>query len=92
MESNLTKRRHFIPYPTNRVVGTVADADQAQAAINALLQAGFEGADIDILHGDEDMRRLDPTGAEHGFLAQFQRTVLRTLASAEEYKLSLIHI
>jgi uncharacterized protein (TIGR02246 family) len=92
MESNLPKQRQFIPYPTNRVVGTVADAEHARAAINALLQAGFEGADIDILHGDEDMLRLDPTGAEHGFLAQFQRTVLRTLASAEEYKHLTQHV
>ena len=38
------------------------------------------------------MQRLDPTGAEHGFLAQFQRTVLRTLASAEEYKHLTQHV
>ena len=41
--------------------------------------------DIDILHGDEDIQRLDPTGEEHGFLAQFQRTLLRLAGPAEEY-------
>jgi uncharacterized protein (TIGR02246 family) len=86
MESKTTEQRDFIPYPTNRVVGTVADPDRSQAAINALLQAGFERLDIDILHGEGDIQRLDPTGAKHGFLAQFQRTVLRTAAPAGEYK------
>jgi uncharacterized protein (TIGR02246 family) len=86
MESSSTEHRDFIPYPTNRVVGTVADADRAQAAINALRQAGFERLDIDVLHGEGDIQRLDPTGATHGSLAQFQRTVLRTAAPAEEYK------
>jgi uncharacterized protein (TIGR02246 family) len=76
----------FISYPTNRVVGTVADAKSAHAAIDALLQAGFERQDIDILHGDEDIHRLDPTGEEHGFLAQFQRTLLRIAGPAEEYQ------
>ena len=52
MESSATEPKDFIPYPTNRVVGTVADADHAQAAINALLQAGFEQLDIDVLHGE----------------------------------------
>jgi uncharacterized protein (TIGR02246 family) len=85
MESDKTTTRSFILYPTNRVVGTIADADDAQTAVNALIDAGFEAADIDVLHGDDAAHRLDPTGAKHGFLAQFQRTVLRTLASVEEY-------
>ena len=79
------ERPDFIPYPTNRVVGTVADATNAHAAINALLQAGFDRQDIDILHGDGDIQRLDPTGEKHGFLAQFQRTLLRLAGPAEEY-------
>ena len=86
MEATTKERPDFIPYPTNRVVGTVADAKNAHAAINALLQAGFDRQDIDILHGDEDIHRLDPTGEEHGFLAQFQRTLLRIAGPAEEYK------
>ena len=80
-----TDRRDFIPYPTNRVVGTVADAGNARAALAALLQAGFDRKDIDILHGEQDLHRLDATGAEHGFFAQFQRTVIRTF-ELEEFK------
>jgi uncharacterized protein (TIGR02246 family) len=77
------ERSGFIPYPTNCVVGTVRDADTAQTAIDALLQAGFDKKDIDILHGEKDIQRLDP--AEHGFLAQFQRTLISTF-ELEEFK------
>jgi hypothetical protein len=74
----------FIPYPFERVVGTIADATNAEATIEALLREGFQQSDIDILRGEEDLHRLDPTGAAHGFLARFQRTLIRTLAPAEE--------
>ena len=91
MESNPTERRDFIPYPMNRVVGTVADAAAAHAAIDALLQAGFAREDIDLLHGDAGAQRLDPEGSEHGFLAQFQRTLIRTAGQNEEYKHLMRH-
>jgi hypothetical protein len=74
----------FIAYPTNRVVGTIADAKSARAAIEALLEAGVERGDIDVLHGEGDLHRLDPSGAEHGFLAQFQRTLIRLAGPIEE--------
>ena len=75
----------FIAYPTNRVVGSLADSKHAQAAIEALLQVGFVRQDIEILHGEEDLHRLDPTGAEHRFLAQFQRTLIRTLGDEHKH-------
>ena len=74
----------FIAYPTNRVVGTIADAQNARVAIELLLQAGVDREEIDILHGDDGLHRLDPSGAEHGFLAQFQRTLVRLAGPAEE--------
>ena len=46
-----TNRRDYIGYPTNRVVGTVGDANNARQAIDSLLRAGFDEEDIDILHG-----------------------------------------
>ena len=76
----------FIAYPTHRVVGTIGDAKQARAAIEELLSAGFARHDIDVLHGEKDLHRLDPTGAEHGFLAQFQRTLIRAAGPAEEFQ------
>ena len=78
-------RRDFIRHPTNRVIGTVGDAGHARDAIAALLRAGFTKEEIDVLHGDEDVQRLDPIGAEHGFFAQFQRTFIRTF-DLDEFK------
>jgi hypothetical protein len=66
------------------VVATIADLKDARAAVETLLQAGFAAQDIDVLQGEKDLHRQDPTGAEHRFLAQFQRTLFRTLS--EEYK------
>lgn len=84
MASDVHQPDDYIAYPTNRVVGTISDPKQARAAIEALLQAGFAQEDIDILHGEEDLHRPNPSGAEHTFLAQFQRTLTRKLAG--EYK------
>jgi hypothetical protein len=80
----------FLAYPTNRVVGTIVDPKRAQASIEALLQGGFARQDIDILHGEEDLHRPDPTGAEHRFLAQFQRTLIRTLGDEHKHLLHYI--
>lgn len=85
MKAVSADRNAVISYPTNRVVGTVSDADKARAAIDALLRAGFDRQAIDILHGEEDLQRLDPTGAAHGFLAQFHRTLIRAF-ELEEFK------
>jgi hypothetical protein len=86
MTINQPEPADFIPYPSERVVGTIADAKNARAAIEALLSEGFEDSDIDILRGEDDLHRLDPTGSEHGFLARFQRTLIRALGPAEEFK------
>lgn len=75
----------FIAYPTNRVVGTLVDPKHARAAIEALLQVGFARQDIDILHGEEDLHRPDPNGAEHRFLGQFQRTLVRALSDEHKH-------
>lgn len=84
-------RSDFIGHPTNRVVGTVTDASKAREAIGALLQAGFHQENIDLLQGEQGLHRLDKTGAEHGFLAQFQRTVIRALET-DEFKHLTHHV
>src|SRR3954465_6507026 len=66
----------FIDYPINRVAGTIIDRGDAEAAVEALLQAGIDADDIDVLHGDSGLQRLDPTGAAHGLLARFQRAFI----------------
>ena len=91
MNTSSADRRDFIGYPTNRVVGTVADPDKAGEAISALLGAGFHREDIDILHGEEAVHRLDLMGEEHGFLARVQRTVIRSF-ELEEFKHLTDHV
>ena len=92
MSVNEHQQGDFIPYPTNRVVGTIAEAKDARAALHSLLNAGFQPSDIDILHGEKDLHRLDPTGAEHGFLAQFQRSLVHIAGRAEELKHLTRHV
>ena len=84
--------RGFIPYPTNRVVGTIADAEHAEAAVEALVEAGFDRQSIDVLHGEEDLSRLDPKGAEHGVIEWLQRKLIRTAGPVEEYKHLMHHV
>jgi uncharacterized protein (TIGR02246 family) len=82
----------FIPYPTNRVVGTIAEAKHADAAVEALVEAGFDRPSIDVLRGEEGLRRLDPTGAEHGVLERLQRALVRVGAQVEEYQHLMRHV
>jgi hypothetical protein len=73
----------FIPYPTNRVVGTITNPDEARAAVDGLVAAGFNEDSIDVLHGEKDLHRLDPTGLEHGLFAVMQRTLIRGAVGSE---------
>jgi uncharacterized protein (TIGR02246 family) len=91
MKAATADRSDFIPYPTNRVVGTIGDAGKARSAIDALTASGFERKDIDVLQGESDLRRLDPTGIDHGLFAQFQRTLIRSL-DLEQFKHLTHHI
>jgi uncharacterized protein (TIGR02246 family) len=76
----------------NRVVGTIADAAHADAVVKALVDAGFDRQSIDVLHGDEDLTRLDPTGEKHGLLERLQRALIRTGGRVEEYKHLMHHV
>jgi uncharacterized protein (TIGR02246 family) len=82
----------FISYPTNRVVGTIDDAARADAAVEALTEAAFDRDAIEVLHGEKDLARLDPKGAEHGILERLQRALIRTGGPAEEYKRLVHHV
>lgn len=80
----------FIDYPLNRVAGTISDRDDAERAVEELLQAGIEADEIDVLHGDAGLQRLDPTGADHGLLARFQRALIH-IAGVNEESAALQH-
>jgi uncharacterized protein (TIGR02246 family) len=91
MDANATERG-FIRYPTNRVVGTIAEKEHADAAVQALMKAGFDRESIDVVHGEEGLSRLDPTGAEHGVLERLQRALIHTAGPAEEYRDLMHHV
>ena len=91
MDTHITVRS-FIPYPTNRVVGSIAGARHAEAALSALMEAGVDQRAIDVLYGEEDLRRLAPTGAGHGVLERLQRAMIRTLSPVEEHKHLMDHV
>ena len=78
----------FIAYPTNRVVGTITETAAARRAVDALTAAGFARDAIDVLHGEQDLHRLDPSGAEHGVFAQLQRALIRGAVGSEIKHLS----
>jgi hypothetical protein len=81
-------RDDFIAYPTNRVAGTIDDAAAARRAVEALTAAGFARDAIDVLHGEQDLHRLDPSGGEHGVFAQLQRALIRGAAGSEIKRLN----
>jgi hypothetical protein len=77
MVAGSKKDGEFISYPMNRVAGTINESEDAQAAIEDLIHAGFNMDEIDVVYGEEGMRRLDPTGEKHGLLARLQRAFLQ---------------
>jgi hypothetical protein len=79
----------FIAYPTNRVAGTITEADDAKKAVEDLVAAGFDREAIDLLHGPDDLRRLDPSGGEHGLFAKLQRSLIR---AGSEFKHLTHHV
>lgn len=81
--STEAQRDDFIAYPTNRVVGTISDAAAARRAVEALTAAGFAPDAIDVLHGEQDLHRLDPSGGGHGVFAHLQRALIRGAAGSE---------
>ena len=76
-------RDDFIAYPTNRIVGTITDAADARRAVGALSAAGFRSDAVDVLHGEQDLHRLDPPGDAHGVFAQVQRALIRSAVGSE---------
>jgi hypothetical protein len=43
---------------------------------------------IDVLHGEQDLNRLDPSGTAHDLFVTLQRTLIRSAAGSEFKHLS----
>jgi len=54
------------PYPNGSIVGVFSDQGALEEARCGLEQAGFGADRTEILHGEEDMGRIDVEGDEHG--------------------------
>jgi hypothetical protein len=65
----------LVTYPTNRVRALMDDPDEVAAAIEDLVQAGFEGGGIFVLAGPQGAKRLDATGRHHGLRGRLYRFI-----------------
>lgn len=75
MTLELARDDAFIGYPKDYVLGIFSGHVQAEAAVGALMTAGFGEADLIILTRPDDARKVDPDGTEHGVIAAAERTV-----------------
>lgn len=67
----------LLTYPYDRVKALLDKADDAQAAIEELAEAGFDRERIYLLCGPEGARRLDVTGRHHGLRGRVYRFMER---------------
>jgi hypothetical protein len=65
----------LLTYPTNRVGALMDDPDGVAAAIEDLVQAGFERSEMFVLAGPQGAERLDVTGRHHGLLGRIHRFI-----------------
>lgn len=75
MTLELTRDDAFVGYPKDYVLGIFPGHVQAEAAVGALITAGFGEADLIILTRPDDAKKVDADGTEHGVVAAAERTV-----------------
>ena len=59
--------------PSHRIVARVPGPDAAVSALEALGSAGIDQSQVFVLCGDDGLRRLDPTGKDHGLRGRILR-------------------
>ncbi len=63
--SDRSANSEFTFDPTDKVVGIIADPDDAKAALDDLRAAGFTSGEIEVLMDEEGAQRIDVTGVGH---------------------------
>lgn len=64
---------HLQP-PVHLVNCVIAEQTVVDALLTDLSNAGYTGENVvSVLHGEADLRRIDPDGTHHGGLARFMR-------------------
>jgi hypothetical protein len=74
----------MLVYPTEKVVAVVDDRGALDGVLSALSEAGVPDGEVEILSGQRDAEKLDPTGEEHGPLQRAMRTVQKALGDESE--------
>ena len=62
-------------FPYNSVVGIIDDEARLEAALHALVAAGFSEAQVHVLAGEAGVRAIDAKGERKGLLARLFRMV-----------------
>ena len=68
-----TGNTEFHYYPANQVVAVIDGPGDVAAARTELVRSGFTAGDIEVRAGSEGLRRLDASGARHGFAGRLMR-------------------
>jgi hypothetical protein len=68
-----TQDEKFIINPTDYLFGIIDDPEAAETVLTALVSAGFNPDRVRVFHGEQGVRQIDATGAEHGRLARLIR-------------------
>jgi hypothetical protein len=71
----------FVFNPTDKVVGIIDDAGDAQAALLDLSAAGFKQEELELLTNEEGAQRIDLMDREHEVLIH----VIRSTQKPQEY-------
>jgi hypothetical protein len=69
------------PYPRQLVVGVIGGKVGGERASESLLGVGFAPDSIVVLHGEQDARRLDVEGDEHGLGGKLIRALQAALSN-----------
>jgi hypothetical protein len=82
--SDVPAHEHF-PYPRGDVVGVFADRAAFDVARERLAQAAFGSEQYEVLHGEDDLARLDTTGEAHGWMGRVFRTLQNVVTDEGEH-------
>jgi hypothetical protein len=82
--SDAPAHEHF-PYPRGDVVGVFADQAAFDVARERLEQTAFGPQQYEVLHGEDDLARLDTTGEAHGWMGRVFRTLQNAVTDEGEH-------
>jgi hypothetical protein len=90
----LNESDDWVRYPTNKVVGSLSNTEDLNAAITDLNASGFGQEEIYVVCGRKAASQMDVTGERHGLLGRFFRAMEEfadmDLKLLEDYKEELL--